>query len=113
MVEINKCVDCGKEILDINKRRCTECSKKTKKKKHLSNIEISFKTQKTLSPIKISFSQSIVKIDRELNKLSLLKEKFIINPFSEKILDSKMEKIVDFRGKIIENLNKLERNLFS
>jgi len=108
MIE-NKCVDCGIEISDSNKRRCDDCEKKLKKKKHLSNFQIISKYDNSKNHIKKLINRLGSGIDKELSKLSQLKCKFMMNQSNEKLLDSKMGQIVLFKDKLISAWNETMR----
>lgn len=98
----NKCIDCGENIPQVNKRRCIICEGKPEKKKHLSNSDISVKFGKSKETIKRNFQKVINSIDKELSNLSLLRNKFLINEFNEKILDEKLSSLVEFKTKPIK-----------
>ena len=101
MIEKNLCINCGNEILEADKRICEECSKKPEKK-HLSNIDIITKYHFSKNKIRQISNKLGGIIDSELNKLSSLKERYLINEENMGLLDDRMGKLILFRDKIIE-----------
>ena len=98
----NYCLTYGKEI-SYKRNYCEDCVKKISKKRNLSNTDIMSKYQFARNKIK-TFSENLVKkIDLELEKLSSLKEKFILNESNYKLLDNQMAKLVSFKDKLIES----------
>ena len=100
MVEKNKCVDCGKNILDLRKRKCEECVKKPKKK-HLDNFQILAKYSFSIATIDRNIENLMIKINNELGKLSNLKEKFNLNNSNEDLLNAKMGELVSLKEKLM------------
>lgn len=104
----NYCLICGREI-SYKRNYCEECVKKIPKKKELSNLDILSKYSSSRSRIKIHSEKLVREIAEELEKLSALKVKFILNESNQKLLDDKMSKITLFKDKLIESWHQTAR----
>ncbi|MBU2616612.1 MAG: hypothetical protein KKB79_01365 [Nanoarchaeota archaeon] len=105
MIEQNKRIYCGANVLDVSKRECDLCKKKPKKKV-ISNFEIEAKYEKSRERIKSILEDFIYKIDRELSNLKNPREKFILNDFNQDLLKFKISKLLSLRTLVIEAWDK-------
>jgi predicted amidophosphoribosyltransferase len=98
----NYCLTCGKEITP-RRTYCEDCVKKIDKRRNLSNIDVLTKYHNSRSKLKKVAEDFVGKIEWELNSLSLLKHKFILNSDAQKVLDEKMALLVTLKNKLIND----------